>query len=820
MPTVTSKQGLGNLFGGTIASLNYNFQTSSSPSSATLTLVNESNNFINPSFKEVISIPPFGLKMNVVEFTERKDSKKTVLQVELEEVSSEILDKELVLIYGIHSDLKYNLNNNKYTIVKGSLIPKSYYPESSIFNSFVEFPALRNDFIKNFENGINLIGTARVTHLRKYPVKTTGVDFEASEDNEWITFNGGELSNGLSSYKEDFSYGPNESGKLDIKFGYTLKNLYKLIKSKGLKFENSSIPFMEDEAFFFSEAGTLREVLSSCLSKLGRSFYVDPFSQEINVISNKDVAEINSLLVSQFSNFTNTSAATQLSLTKSIKDVEANHFVLKGDLDSLTNDRPVEEDPKARKQKLYKLKDEFLIKGLNQEDINLIKVLAPLLFTVKDEQTLDLIVYGLLKSSDSYNGSLYSKEEYCDFKEFVEREKINRNQVVEANTPEWQKSWESLEDQDDEVTIDGFFNYKNAVGAYEQYSGGDESNLKAVIPPSETQLYEIAKSFIEMWAGTYFSVGMTEKEASERSYIPNAKFVGGLLNSFNYAIVNRNDLIAQVPEMQFLYKLLLWANEISETNIKLDYTVGEIADFATKNAIGTGDYIVIAKRNLFGGTEIDSNEIQRTVKQSFLSFEEPEDFKSYLMVTKDALDTVRSIIKSSKKAFERESKKVKDTLIVKYIKTKEDSSDGSNDEASDSGSSEEDSDTLFLRNFQSNVKNFSRRSLTVISSSVFEAKAFLETIDEINPQFQGPFVSTKISYFRPPEISDFDMKKGVDSVSVSISEQGVQTDISYSSRKFAKIDRALISESLGSQSSTLIKKSNPPAFVKNKSRDN
>lgn len=818
MPTINSKESLGELFGGKIASINYNFQTSSSPASATLTVLSEENEFILPDFGELVSIPPFGLQMNVLEFTERKDSKKRVLQVELQEVSSEVLDKELVLIYGIHSDLDYNLNNDKYTIVKGSLVPQSFYPENSIFNSFMKFPSLKKDFIKDFGNGVNLIGSSRATFVKRFPIKITGVSDLPSQDDEWITFTAGSLSPELSSFQGTFIYGENESGDIDIKFGYTLYNLYKLIESKGIQFEDSSKQFMSDESFFFSESGNIREVLSACLSKLGRSFYVDPLSQKIVVISNKDISQINTLLLNEFSNFTNTSAATQLSLTKSIRDVEANHFVLKGDLDSLNNRSGnnrggQQKPPRARKQKFYKLKDDFLIRGLNRDDVRLFELLAPLMYGVADEETLDLFVYGLLKASSSYNGQVYSKDTHCDFKELEEKEQINRNQVVDSNAPDWQKTWEQFEAADEEITLNGFFNYKNAIGAYEQFSGGDPIATQLVRPPSSTQLYNIARNFVELWAGTYFSVAMTENQINQKSFISQAKFVGGLLNTYDFAPVKRDELISQVPEMQFLFNLLKWANEMSERDIKMDYTVGQIADLATQGALGSGngEYVMLAKRKLFDGVDIDANEVEREMKQNFLSFDIPENFKSYLMVTKDELSAVQSVIKKSEKAFNRERKKVKDTLVAKYIKVDSDEGDDN-----DSGGSEEPADILSLRNFQSKIKNFAKRTLTVITGPIFETNLFLENINELNPQFQGPFVSTKVSYFRPPIVEDFQIEKGIQSISSSISAEGVTTEISYSSKKFAKVDKTFIVESLGTQRSELMKASNRRAFIKNK----
>lgn len=813
MPSEYSKQSLGTLFGGRIASINYNFQTSSESSSATLTIVNENNSFTIPSFDQEISVPPFGLPMKILEHTEREDSKNKVLQVELIESSYEILDKELVLIYGEHTDLDYNLNNDSYFIAKGLFVPTTYYPSDAVFNQAINRPNLTSGVIKSYGNGINAIGTVRATYVRRYPVQLTGVLNRNLQQNEWITFNAGSLDETLSDYSGNFVYGGNESGDLQIRFGYTLRDLYSLIQSKGLRFDPASVKIMNDTSFFFQEAGTIREVLSACLAKIGRSFYVDPLSQKIVVISNKEIAEINTKLLSQFSNFQNTAAATQISLTKSIKDVESNHFVVKGDLDSFSGRRadPINSQ-RARKQKFYKIKDNFLSRGLNSNDIELMKIIAPILFTVDDEKTLDLLVYGLFRTSSNYSkGNLYNSSQ-CEFEEFEQKVSASSD-----NFPEWQSSFLSIQD-DLDYKLHGFFNYKNAVGASRQYSD-TEGRKDPLIPPSEVSYYQRVRDFMELWGGIYFSIGMSERVISERDYIEHAKFVGGELNTFEFFIAKGSDFISQVRPLQPIFNLLNWANSISDRDIKTDYTVEELANFATSKTIGDGDYYVIAKRSLFQGANLNSNDIQGSIRSNLLSFNDVSSNKSYLMVTNDAPSYVNTIARDAQKAFQREKRKVKDELVVRFTKVQDDSPSGISDEASDLGGGEETPSILFLRNIQSRIRNFSKRALTVIRNPISETKLFLENINEINPQFEGPFISTSINYFRPPQLSDFDMKNGVDSLSVSISEQGIQTNINYSSRKFAKIDEAFLNEYLGTESVSMRKRFKIPAFLKNKRRE-
>ena len=130
----------------------------------------------------------------------------------------------------------------------------------------------------------------------------------------------------------------------------------------------------EMKNIFFSESGTIREVLSSCLAKVGRSFYIHPFTQKIVIISNADIAAINTNLYQKFSSFANVSGATQISLKESVSDVEATHFILKGDLEFIDNgSKNGSKDPRSRKQVLYKLDSSSLSSEIKDADVDLIK---------------------------------------------------------------------------------------------------------------------------------------------------------------------------------------------------------------------------------------------------------------------------------------------------------------------------------------------------------------------------------------------------------------------------------------------------------------
>ena len=86
---------------------------------------------------------------------------------------------------------------------------------------------------------------------------------------------------------------------------------------------------------------------------------------------------------------------------------------------------------------------------------------------------------------------------------------------------------------------------------------------------------------------------MTLKNIERRSYQSEAKWIGGLSNTFQFTPVKGDALIGEVDALKFLFTLL------ERIGAKTTYTVAEIAEKAYKNAIGSGDYFIIATRQMF-----------------------------------------------------------------------------------------------------------------------------------------------------------------------------------------------------------------------------
>ena len=174
-----------------------------------------------------------------------------------------------------------------------------------------------------------------------------------------------------------------------------------------------------------SDTGTLREVLTSALSKVGRSFYIDPFTQKIRILNNSDVASINNNLNAKYLNFSNTEAAEQLNLSKSIREVNANHFFVSADLDVFEKEvGGFSGFPEVlRKHVLFRLEPNDIKKSI-APPADLVLLASVAMFAAElggksaSDEDLDLYTMSLQASDPKRkNGKLYGQNEINDTKD-------------------------------------------------------------------------------------------------------------------------------------------------------------------------------------------------------------------------------------------------------------------------------------------------------------------------------------------------------------------------------------------------------------------
>ena len=800
MPTITSKKPLGSLFGGKIASINYSFQSSSQPSSCTITIVSEDNSFQTPKFNSVISIPPFGISMKVVETKETDSTKYKVLQVELVEAVSEVLDNELVLVYGVNTDVYADLNNDLYLDFKSYYIDDQYWASGIAKGSSVYFPTFYENH-RILGNGLNVLGRSRAT-FKEDNTSSLGQGGAFKSDPEWITFDNGVINTNVTNHRSysSFSYSPSISDRISVDYGYSLKDLLGLMKRHGVGINPKSESLLLDDDLLFKDSGTIRDVLTSCLAKIGRAFYIDPITQRINIVTNSDVVRINNNLSREYSSFENVAGATQISLTKSIKDLSASHFTVKGNLQfSSAQQGGGSESPPKRKDVFYKLQATSLLGDIDQNEADLIKRVMPLIYEGVTDDTIDLYLYGLGLSYDTANwGDLYGIDQY-------------RPLAFEKKAREWPYidavlagSWQAVAHGEYDNHDFIYFEPESTVGAREIIAKPSEAKdgkttKRMAISASQHGYLEDLKDYGTLWGGVYFSSAMSEKEANERVYNANAS--GNTTLDFEKA--SGSARIGTTPSLKFLFRILKGTK-----GAKTTYTVEEIAKkagasiSAAESSFNAADlqapvvddkYYFIATRKSFqgGSAEFLKEDYQKIINENFFVLSDAEAKSKWLLYTKDAPAAISKIERESIKAFAAERDNQKDKLTTSYIKT------SSSVEGGESQETEEEPEPLFIKNVPSKIKNFAKRDVKMIQSGFSESKRFLQRMNDINPQFAGPLITTTISYFRPPTLADFDMEKGLDSLSVSMAESGITTTIKYSSRKFAQIDKSVAADFLG-----------------------
>ena len=813
MPVENSRQNLGSLFGGEIMTLNYNFQAGSESSSCTLTLISENNEFLEPKMTEVVTLPPFGIQMSVLSTSTKQDPNFTVLQVELVDSLSDILDKELVLIYGEHTDLDYNLDNSGYFIAKSLFVPKEDFPQNKLINRGIRFPEVSKNIIKNYGDGINVIGFPRVTFKDKTPMIFT-LDPDAEQDlgdrvefqgHQWITFDARELNEELSSHTlidEDllgpiFDSIPLNAGQADLRFGYTLKNLRDLITSKGVSFEEKSFELLNDENVLFSDSGTLRSVLTSTLSKVGKSFYVHPLTQKIHVLTNNDVASINRRLNDQYLNFQNTETAQQLTLTKSIKEVSANHVVVKGKLDAPSNQftQADTEVPQRLRKHIFKKVPTAPFLGvfganITDNELALLSVVAPYYFVTQfDDEATDRFVFALpitdikkIKDTASW-GTLYGAQEYT----------VTPNSFIPKKNSAWIRNLKS----DSDFSFDGF-NVDNCEEAI-LLKGADR---KTAISASESGYLDLIAAVTQMYHGIYLGSPISQNRIDRRSYE----------RSSDIFFVDADAKVLEQEQFSFLGPIFekIRLNR-GQPNFGKNMTMKDLAKITNVRTAVQGElYPVfinpINSSTFFTGEEIAELPFKKQVIENVYKFTGKTG--RFLPFDKQSKSIIKNIANTCIRAFDRPVAKSK--LIFKYFAVENDKS------SDDQGEDTEIPEFFSIKSIPSNTELFSKRQLNPFSSGYSETELFRQNINELSPQFQGPFIATNINYYRPPTRDDFDMENGVNSVSVTVGDDGISTAINYSSKKFAKVDTSIMTDFLGERSINFLKENRFDAWKRNR----
>ena len=810
------KQNLGQMFGGKIVNIDYNFQPSSQASTATVVIANENQNYQIPEFDTTVSLPPFGISMDVVEITQIKQNYK-YLQVELVEHTHQILDKELIILYGEHTTHKSELNEESYWVFRSYFIDDQYWNAPRHPDMDVPAYPTRN---RRGRDGINVIGFARAS-ISEVALTPVSKDSRFEPEAGYLKFDKGILNTAISTQPNpNWKFG--DPSKVNIEYGYHLSNLKDLLTNLGLKFKDDSAKYLDDSSVLFNDVGTVREVLSSVLSKIGMTWYIDPMTQRIKILTNADVARINANISRKHGDF-NEPCASQIQFTKSLKDVQATHVVLKGDLNQRDQEGGSDgynSTPPMRRDKLYRM-DVSDVTKLSKKELAYIYRFLPLVLLGIPAEIISYYIYGTMiyeRTEGKDWGELYgeSNDPLTGFHEdFIVPDQTLLRSKGEDDT-KIKAFWNDASSAGSET---GLFDIRNkGFTAIELLSDHHAQGGKgAVVNPSDNYIPYI-QDFAKLFGGIYISDAMNEKEANARVY-NNTTRRGQTLDRIFAAPADA--YISEIPELDFLVRILRRAK--NRTNI----TVGELAqktgairnvtisdsrlrtfDVIRQRNANTGiqgsNFHMIALQNIAVGGDIENlpTNVSRYIGSNLEVIQHPKPERIgttkgfVVMGTKEFRPMMQSLRRNLEKLRQEALRKRYDYILVPFFKAENDNS--VNEESAENPMADK-GQPKFIRNLKAQERCFYKRSLEVMSMGVTEAAHFLENFGTLNPPTPCPLISSTVSYERGPVRDDFEIESGVRSISVSVNGSGgITTTIGYSSRQFAKIDRAITRDYLGS----------------------
>jgi hypothetical protein len=809
MPLITNNTPLGSAFGGKIASLNYNYQPNSQPSTATITIVSENNQFIEPELLTDFIIPKLNAKTKITQVQYNDDGNSKVLQIELQDRLSFILDKNLILVRGIHSS---GIDDDK---INGSW---SFYQSSGLPDSI-----RKANFAKGVKiiNNIALIGSLRTT-----------LTFDAEElpdgSLETIeTVQNAEYINGELSFKDNVrnfeQKVKDQNYSSENAWGYSFSELLQAIKAFGLKVKGSTF-FEQNDRYVFSDSGSIRSVLSGCLSKLGKSFYVDPIDESIVITDNSFITKINKNIENIYKGNISNLGATSLNVKKSCTEVTGRHFVVKssrspemggkGDSNKSPGMMPRPPSTSVFRKVFY---DRAAVEIIDRQEKALLKRIAYLYGRGMDDHLIQLYLFSLGKKYNPHNWSSKGDKAFyggklSDGSSFLDKTKFIKAAKGEKETKQpWQEAFEKASPHG--------FDMGKLFGAFPNTRTGKvkegrqeilRANILAAASPDKVRAY--VEDFIFIAKGVFISTPMVSLGRAEGWELVNTR---GLKIIGPFRASEKIKTISELAPIQRLFDRIGGNPNIRISNLR---------DAAKQNkGLGNDNYhyigIVEGKELLVGPTFNQSYDIAGLLEKNIYLFNleqsaiEPEQ---YLVYTNNAEKIINDIEKVCEKAWEHTFEGDLTRVAVKYnYIPRADRKPRTNVSEEDAPGSDDVPTFMNISHKFSNLKLSSRLELDFYEGSVGESQAVLQNTNQVSIEQDGPFYQASVEYFRPPLISDLNVNDGFSSLSCSFAgTNGVSTSISYSTSKYQNIDKSIITQ-IGSSNINASNFDGTPAFAKN-----
>jgi hypothetical protein len=816
MPLITQNSPLGSAFGGKIASLNYNYAPNASPSTATITVVSENNTFIEPELLSDFVIPQLNAKTKVTQVQYNDDGNSKVLQVELQDRVSFILDKNLILVRGIHSSgFEGDVILGKYKFYESSGLPDSDHP--------VRFPS----------------GPIRYANICVIGALRTTLTFDAAEDangNPEIisTPQKAHYINARLSYRDNIKKFDeklkDEQYTSEQTWGYSFSELLAGINSFGLKVrysQNFSFfnPFIN--RFVLSDSGSIRSVLSSALSKFGKNFYIDPIDESIVITDNTFIRSINSKIQSIYNGNISNLGATSLSVKKSCTDVTGRHLIVKS-TDQQSTREPGETSMKPRRPNASRFRKVFYDKSqveiIDRQEKTLLQRIGYLYGAGMDDYLINLYLFSLAKKYDPVNWSSKGDKAFYGGKKSDGTTSIDKTKFIPINKGKKEKDpWHELLLQDPPHG----FNIKNLIGAFPNTRTAliTKNNVErltkdiyAAAPPDKVR--QFVEDFIFIAKGIFVS---TPIQSIRRALGWEFTDTRGLKIIGPFRSDEKVKTISELAPIQRLFDRVGGNQNITIDNLRL--AAGQSKGLG-KNAyyyIG----IVENKELLVSPKFNQSYDIPKLLEENIYSynFEEAkanaQSFvqlpKQYLVYTKNAEKIINDIEKVCLDAWNYTFEGDLDNVVIRYIyRPIAERRDKKNSQSQDPKPGSEDVPTWHsIAPRFSTLKLSSKVELDFYEGPIGDAIDVLSSSNINSIEQEGPFYEASVSYFRPPKISDLNVSDGFSSLSCSFAgENGVTTNISYSTSKYQNVDKGVLAQ-IGSSNIKFGSIDTSPAFSKN-----
>lgn len=638
--------------------------------------------------------------------------------------------------------------------------------------------------------------------------------------------NEGEVSNfykGIEREDGGISGGPDLS-QYDLKYGYTFDEFLKIIELAGLRIRNLPVAETEEQEnirkkILFESSGTLSSVVSSVCSYLGYYWYIDPKNGDIVLLSSEEAVtmEITDHTETTDENIINASFTENAQMSKLVN-------VYSGTTDRQENKSPKDDDrPKPIFFKRYRIDTEQEFK-----DLKLNKTTLGAFFALFNQgasaEVFDMYLFWLLSllKEDLRNGTIQKTYgEKIELGQLYKKGKEAGNDtLLPFNNQIWNWGprpdkapknfnpciWASAKAKKEDLAggtklTDSNGNDLNRSDDKFQYILCNSSLRKPLPKGSTTDLYPFLSAYFAIAGGIYISNGYGEYKA-DRMEFQNANNVT-VLGPFKGTVKIKD--IKDLSEVHDILDILKIGNK----------TVQDIADATKGNAkaVSVNKNFFIAIRNIkklerFNG-ELLPNMADLSIFKFLEFYERPTKLwmggpEGVILRNNVIGDIFRQSINNFNAAIEfPEGNKNGKSLRLEYVRRKtrvnkkpEDGEEKEDDELAGSSESANKMAELFDRfDFKyfsvvaPEYNRLNKLSLSSLSGSTVEMKALKQVREKYSDVSESPKSSSRTLYgLHLPEF-----KPTMNSISINVTSQGIQTTISESTFTLIPPDQNILS---------------------------